>query len=167
VNRALGQVFRLLAQRRISRQEAATFGHLAQLLLRTISLMRAEATASTSENKQPMIPEPATAVNSSAQPEIPAAACEPTPIPRTPSPASTQEPFAASNPVARNPRTINTSAAFVSNSSEINTSENDDPIRIVVPSEQREPRDLSQDAQNQQIRRVRLQGTWNEQLQIS
>jgi len=40
VNRALGQVFRLLAQRRISRQEAATFGHLAQLLLRTISAMR-------------------------------------------------------------------------------------------------------------------------------
>src|SRR6266568_1735339 len=39
VNRALGQVFRLLAQRRISRQEAATFGHLAQLLLRTISAM--------------------------------------------------------------------------------------------------------------------------------
>jgi hypothetical protein len=44
VNRALGQVFRLLAQRRISRQEAATFGHLAQLLLRTISAMRAEST---------------------------------------------------------------------------------------------------------------------------
>jgi hypothetical protein len=42
VNRALAQVFRLLAQRRISRQEAATFGHLAQLLLRTISAMRAE-----------------------------------------------------------------------------------------------------------------------------
>src|SRR5260370_2071208 len=40
VNRALGQVFRLLAQHRISRQEAATFGHLAQLLLRTISLTR-------------------------------------------------------------------------------------------------------------------------------
>src|SRR6266704_3014301 len=39
VNRALAQVFRLLAQRRISRQEAATFGHLAQLLLRTISAM--------------------------------------------------------------------------------------------------------------------------------
>jgi hypothetical protein len=44
VNRALAQVFRLLAQRRISRQEAATFGHLAQLLLRTISAMRAEST---------------------------------------------------------------------------------------------------------------------------
>jgi len=42
VNRALSQLFRLLAQRRISRQEAATFGHLAQLLLRTISLMRQE-----------------------------------------------------------------------------------------------------------------------------
>jgi len=39
VNRALAQVFRLLAQRRISRQEAATFGHLAHLLLRTISAM--------------------------------------------------------------------------------------------------------------------------------
>ena len=43
VNRALAQVFRLLAQRRISRQEAATFGHLAQLLLRTITLARAES----------------------------------------------------------------------------------------------------------------------------
>src|ERR1700730_3617944 len=43
VNRVLTQVFRLLAQRRISRQEAATFGHLAQLLLRTISLMRVES----------------------------------------------------------------------------------------------------------------------------
>jgi hypothetical protein len=42
VNRALGQVFRLLAQRRISRQEAATFGHLAQLLLRSIFAMRQE-----------------------------------------------------------------------------------------------------------------------------
>ena len=40
VNRALAQVFRLLAQRRISRQEAATFGHLAQLLLRSISAAR-------------------------------------------------------------------------------------------------------------------------------
>src|SRR5690348_7739197 len=41
VNRALAQVFRLLAQRRISRQEAATFCHLAQLLLRSIAAMRA------------------------------------------------------------------------------------------------------------------------------
>jgi hypothetical protein len=48
VNRALAQVFRLLAQRRISRQEAATFGHLAQLLLRSISAARAESTADSS-----------------------------------------------------------------------------------------------------------------------
>ena len=47
VNRALGQVFRLLAQRRISRQEAATYCHLAQLLLRSISAMRAESAAAT------------------------------------------------------------------------------------------------------------------------
>jgi hypothetical protein len=45
VNRALAQVFRLLALRRISRQEAATFGHLAQLLLRTITLAHAESAA--------------------------------------------------------------------------------------------------------------------------
>src|SRR4029077_9772457 len=44
VHRAVAQGFALLAQRRISRQEAATFGHLAQLLLRSISLMRAELT---------------------------------------------------------------------------------------------------------------------------
>src|SRR5438445_10885440 len=50
VNRALGQVFRLLAQRRISRQEAATFGHLAQLLLRSISAMRVLAGESPAAN---------------------------------------------------------------------------------------------------------------------
>ena len=52
VNRALAQVFRLLAQRRISRQEAATFGHLAQLLLRTISAMRQENLTSRLESQQ-------------------------------------------------------------------------------------------------------------------
>jgi len=190
VNRALGQVFRLLAQRRISRQEAATFGYLAQLLLQTIRparmdvpseqresrdlsasargnkvtaaagphsdssglrphaagpvdvppAPRADSSREATEGRTLSAPEPSTAVNSSSEPEIPAAACEPTPIPRTPSPASTataanvmdirsfaalnKEPFAASDPIARNPRTINTSAAFVSNSSEINTSEN-------------------------------------------
>ena len=56
VNRALGQVFRLLAQRRISRQEAATFGHLAQLLLRTISLTRTESDRLSGEKEQPMTP---------------------------------------------------------------------------------------------------------------
>jgi hypothetical protein len=52
VNRALAQVFRLLAQRRISRQEAATFGHLAQLLLRSISAMRQENLTSRLESQQ-------------------------------------------------------------------------------------------------------------------
>lgn len=46
VNRALGQVFRLLAQRRISRQEALAFGYLARLMLQTISIARAQATHS-------------------------------------------------------------------------------------------------------------------------
>ena len=42
VNRALAQVFRLLAQRRISRQEAATFAKLGHLLLQTISAARTD-----------------------------------------------------------------------------------------------------------------------------
>jgi hypothetical protein len=42
VNRALAQVFRLLAQRRISRQEAATFAKLGHLLLQSIRAARAE-----------------------------------------------------------------------------------------------------------------------------
>src|SRR5260370_27028999 len=45
VRRALGQVFRLLAQRRISRQEAATFAKLGHLLLQSISAARAESIA--------------------------------------------------------------------------------------------------------------------------
>jgi hypothetical protein len=44
VNRALAQVFRLLAQRRISRQEAATFAKLGQLLLQSISAAHSEST---------------------------------------------------------------------------------------------------------------------------
>ena len=43
VGRALGQVMRLLAQRRISQKEAATFGYLAQLLLKALSATRAES----------------------------------------------------------------------------------------------------------------------------
>src|SRR5438309_5325401 len=49
VNRALGQVFRLLAQRRISRQEAATFAKLAHLLLQSIRAAHAEADAARAE----------------------------------------------------------------------------------------------------------------------
>src|SRR5690349_3372802 len=43
VQRALAEVFRLLARRRISRQEAATFAHLGYLLLRSMAAARAEA----------------------------------------------------------------------------------------------------------------------------
>src|SRR6201984_1960234 len=42
VSRALAQVFRLLAQRRISRQEAATFAKLGHLLLQSISVARTD-----------------------------------------------------------------------------------------------------------------------------
>ncbi len=61
VNRALAHVFRMLALRRITRQEAATFGHLAQLLLRTISAMRSESADAASigvpsEQREPRTP---------------------------------------------------------------------------------------------------------------
>ncbi len=47
VSRVVAQVIRLLAQRRISRQEAATFAHLAHVLLQSFAIARAEnATAS-------------------------------------------------------------------------------------------------------------------------
>ena len=49
VHRAISQVFRLFAQRRISRQEASTFCHLGQLLLRTISLARSESDAASGD----------------------------------------------------------------------------------------------------------------------
>ena len=45
VNRALGQVFRLLAQNRITRKDAVAFGYLAQLLLQTVPGVRSEAVA--------------------------------------------------------------------------------------------------------------------------
>src|SRR6266699_5663069 len=67
VNRALAQVFRLLAQRRISRQEAATFGHLAQLLLRSISAMR--ALAGESHGHQELSPDNKVAAGDRAQPD--------------------------------------------------------------------------------------------------
>jgi len=47
VSRALAQVIRLLAQRRISRQEAATFGHLAHVLLQSFAIARAESAEAT------------------------------------------------------------------------------------------------------------------------
>jgi len=163
VNRALAQVFRLLAQRRISRQEAATFGHLAQLLLRTISLMRAEADHATSKVAPSDEPQVVIPPQLSPQHKDGASARQPAPISGNSS-APPTAPAAPSEPLAR-PTAVktssgmNTCAAANCNSSEINTYENDDPIRIVVPSERSEPRDLSQEAQNEQIRSIQLEVT--------
>jgi hypothetical protein len=118
VNRALGQVFRLLAQRRISRQEAATFGHLAQLLLRSISAMRAESTASASENKQPMIPVVERQKGVAITPLLP------------------QKEVALSS--------LSSSRESHGDQELSRVNEVADPIRIGVPSEQCEPRDLSE-----------------------
>jgi hypothetical protein len=153
VNRALAQVFRLLAQRRISRQEAATFGHLAQLLLRTITLANAESAAAPpagarpnatspipSEQCEPKIPtEPApeldiSPASSPAREPVPSrhhknGANAPQPAPTdvnssTPiAPAPSSEPPAAPTAVNHS-LPINTSADLVCNSSEINTYEN-------------------------------------------
>src|SRR6266567_5619658 len=115
VNRALAQVFRLLAQRRISRQEAATFGHLAQLLLRTISAMRAEFVSAPADQESPQIeqpshavldrqkcvsspaatngrkPAPAATMNSSLEPSAPSAPAELPTTQAAPPPASTEQ----------------------------------------------------------------------------
>jgi hypothetical protein len=157
VNRALAQVFRLLALRRISRQEAATFGHLAQLLLRTITLARAESASAPAASARanatsPVIlseqcerrisPEPA--------PELdifPASSpvCEPVPSRPHRNGASAPQPppinVNSSTPIApappseplagptavNSPLGMNTSADLVCNSSEINTYENVEP----------------------------------------
>jgi hypothetical protein len=53
VSRALGQVFRLLAQRRISRQEAATFAKLGHLLLQSISAVHSSRESLSAANVYP------------------------------------------------------------------------------------------------------------------
>jgi hypothetical protein len=55
VSRALGQVFRLLAQHRISRQEAATFAKLGHLLLQSISAARSESIAGDNDQANTVI----------------------------------------------------------------------------------------------------------------
>jgi hypothetical protein len=153
VNRALAQVFRLLAQRRISRQEAATFGHLAQLLLRTITLARAESVAAAasaranatgpvmpSEQRERTIspkpspepgaspaPSPVREPVPSTQPKNGASAPQPPPINVDSSapivPAPCSEPLAEPTAV-NNSLGISTCADLVCNSGEINTYEN-------------------------------------------
>jgi hypothetical protein len=110
VNRALAQVFRLLAQRRISRQEAATFGHLAQLLLRSISAMR--ALAGESHGHQELSP-----VNKVA----------------APADQQSQQVEQLRNGIAERQKEVALSRA----------NKVGHPTRMAVPSEHREPRDLS------------------------
>ncbi len=132
VNRALAQVFRLLAQRRISRQEAATFGHLAQLLLRTISLAHAESVSAPAAGARPNATSPVilSSGESHQQDELsPVNKVErernitPEPVPERdtsppPSPVCEQVPSRPHRNAASAP------PDFVSNSSEINTYEN-------------------------------------------
>jgi hypothetical protein len=126
VNRALGQVFRLLAQRRISRQEAATFAKLGHLLLQSISAVNTERVASVPRAdlaaprppvptlaaappaQQQSEPEPRASVNSSAQPDVAVVTDEPSATQPPPPLASIRQQFPTESPVAHNQRRINT-----------------------------------------------------------
>jgi hypothetical protein len=136
VNRALAQVFRLLAQRRISRQEAATFGHLAQLLLRTISLAHAESVAApaaaaranatspiirSEQCEQRIPPEPAPELDLSP---ASSPACEPVPSPQPKNGASAPQQAPINVNSSTPPAPAPCSEPLASNSSEINTYEN-------------------------------------------
>jgi hypothetical protein len=142
VNRALAQVFRLLAQRRISRQEAATFAKLGHLLLQSIRAAHSESAEAGVESlsrgpEQPMregvilseqrerrIPPELSPVKSvqrerSAQ-TVSAAANSPA---SPPAPAAPPAPLPGRIAVNNSSET-NTSAASIGNSREINTSKN-------------------------------------------
>jgi hypothetical protein len=150
VNRALAQVFRLLAQRRISRQEAATFAKLGHLLLQSIRAAHAEGLSLAeshnfgggfipsqyNERGIPPEPTPERGVSSSA------AYCESTPscqhrseaIPPSHIPANSSMPPIVPSPeppsqrvAMSNPRKVSTSAAPVCNSPGISTYENTRP----------------------------------------
>jgi hypothetical protein len=126
VNRALGQVFRHLAQRRISRQEAATFAKLAHLLLQSISAIHAERVpsvpradlaaprpsppplAAAPPAQQQSAPEPRASVNSSPQPDVAVACSEPSTMQPPPPLPSIKQPLPAESPAPHNQRRINT-----------------------------------------------------------
>ena len=129
VNRALAQVFRLLAQRRISRQEAATFAKLGHLLLQSIRAARAEALDTDAdapperEISSPASPHyestlPSQDQRGAASSYFPASMNSSVPA-IAPSPESPAEPVAMSNS-----RKISTSAPSTRNSTEISTYKN-------------------------------------------
>ena len=114
VHRALAQVFRLLAQRRISRQEAATFAKLGHLLLQSIFAMSAEVVERQKRVAiTPFLPHE----------EVQVVECQKAVSARESLPAANSpEPLPAGE-IESNSRNMNTSAKLVSNSPEINTSE--------------------------------------------
>ena len=90
VNRALGQVFRLLAQNRITRKDAVAFGYIAQLLLQTVPGVRAEAVSAfghkawASQLKSSLTPPPADPASPQHDPPVANAAPPAEPVPQAP-----------------------------------------------------------------------------------
>ena len=72
VNRALAQVFRMLAQKRVNQRDAVAFGYLGQLLLQTVDGVRAESVAAfgykawTSQLRSTLRPQPADSPDTAA-----------------------------------------------------------------------------------------------------
>src|ERR1700733_765039 len=72
VNRALAQVFRMLAQKRVNQRDAVAFGYLGQLLLQTVDGVRAESVAAfgykawTSQLRSTLLPQPADSPDTAA-----------------------------------------------------------------------------------------------------
>ena len=79
VNRALAQVFRMLAQKRVNQRDAVAFGYLGQLLLQTVDGVRAESVAAfgykawTSRLRSALNPQPNPPAAGAAHPADPAA----------------------------------------------------------------------------------------------
>src|SRR4029077_7650421 len=107
VHRALAQVFRLLAQRRISRQEAATFAKLGHLLLQSIFAMSAEVVErQRSVAITPFLPHQ----------EVQVVECQKAVSAREGFPTANSPELLPAGEIESNSRNMNTSAKLVSNS---------------------------------------------------
>ena len=131
VNRALAQVFRLLAQRRIPRQEAATFAKLGHLLLQSISAARTESVAAPldggrAHSTSPVILSEERRISPGVPQDVNCARREQpalTNVPPSPPPTILAESEPSPERNAKNSLGINTSTDSIRNSREINTSE--------------------------------------------
>ncbi len=131
VNRALAQVFRMLAQKRVNQRDAVAFGYLGQLLLQTVDGVRAESVAAfgykawASQLKSTLSPQPnppaaeeahladlageatpLTLVGSRADSALPA-----TPLPLTLSSRASSEGISHSKPIPEQPSPRDTNSA--------------------------------------------------------